>query len=88
MHHCSILSQIYQNFISMIHTQFGATIKVFRSNSGGEYMSREFHCILANQGTFPQLSYSDAHQQNGVAKCKHRHIMKTARFLLVSSSMP
>ena len=73
----------------MIRTQFSKNIPILRSNSGGEYKSRPFKELLVSQGTLPQLSCTDAPQQNdGVAERKHRHIMETTRALLLSSSVP
>ena len=43
----------------MITTQFGSTIKVLRSNLGGEYFKNEFCEYLANLGTIHQTSYKD-----------------------------
>ena len=36
MKHCSQLISIYKAFSCMIHTQFQSSIRVFRSDSGGE----------------------------------------------------
>jgi hypothetical protein len=38
----SELPSIYKSFSRMIHTQFFATIKIFRSDSGGEFLSDNF----------------------------------------------
>ena len=75
-------------FIRMIHTQFSTAIRVLRSDSGGEYLSHKFRQILTSEGTLPQLFCSGAHAQNGVAKRKHRHLVETARTLLISSFVP
>lgn len=43
--------------------------------------------LLAYDGTIHQTSCTDTPQQNGVAERKHRHIIETARSLLLSASV-
>lgn len=88
LHHRSDFLQIYKEFSAMIKTQFSKTIKIFRSDSGGEYLSHQFREVLKTQGTISQLSCVETPQQNGVSERKHRHIVETARTLLLSSSVP
>jgi hypothetical protein len=45
-HHSDILS-IYKIFFAMIHTHFDASIRVFRADSTGEYLSDALHQVLA-----------------------------------------
>jgi transposase InsO family protein len=72
----------------MVHTQFFTSIKIFHSDSGGEYLSNHFCQFLTSEGTLPELSCPGAHPQNGVAERKHRHIIETARTLLIASFVP
>ena len=60
-------------------------IKCFRCDLGGEYTSNKFFQLLALDGTIHQTSCTNTPEQNGVAKRKHRHIVRTARSLLLSA---
>ena len=88
MHHHSQLLSHYRSFAAIVHTQFSASIKTFRSDSGGEYLSQAFRSFLSSEGTLPQLSCHRTHPQNGVAERKHRHILKTVRALLLGAYVP
>jgi hypothetical protein len=88
MKHRSQLCSIYKSFMHMVHTQFSTPIRVFRSDSDGEYLSDIFCQFLTFEGTLPQLSCPGAHAQNGVAERKHRHLIETTRTLLISSFVP
>ena len=79
---------IYNRFRAYVKTQHDAVIKCFRCDRGGEYTSNKFRDLLALDGTVYQTSCTDTPEQNGVAERKHRHIVETARSLLLSSSVP
>jgi len=80
MKHRSELCSINQSFTRMVHTQFSTSIRIFYSDSGGEYLSDTFRKYLISEGTFAQLSCLGAHAQNGVAE--------TSRTLLIASFVP
>ena len=88
MKHRSEFFEIYTAFRALVKTQHSAIIKCFRCDLGGEYTSNKFCELLALDGTVHQTSCTDTPEQNGVAERKHRHIVETARSLLLSSSVP
>jgi len=84
---CEVLS-VFKTFLAYIETQFSTGIKVLRSDSGGEYMSRDFHELLLQKGIISHRSCPYTPQQNGAAECKNRHLLDVTRTLLLDSSVP
>jgi len=80
--------EIYTVFRALVKTQHFAVIKCFRCDLGGEYTSNKFCQLLALDGTIHQTSCADTPEQNRVAERKQRHIVETARSLLLSASVP
>jgi hypothetical protein len=51
MKHRSEALSIYKNFSTMIRTHFDTSIRVFRVDSTGEYLSDALHQVLTEQCT-------------------------------------
>jgi transposase InsO family protein len=52
----SEVPSFFQTFVAYIENQFSIGIKMLRSDSGGEYMSHEFHDFLHHKGIVYQRS--------------------------------
>jgi hypothetical protein len=66
----------------------GRTVKVFRSDNGGEFISAAFTKVLALAGIERQLSAPYAHQQNGKAERAIRTIEGRLFALLETANLP
>jgi len=88
MKHRSEFFEIYAAFRALIKTQHSAMIKCFRCDLSGEYTFNKFYQLLTLDETIHQTLCTDTPEQNGVAERKHRHIVETARSLLLSVFVP
>lgn len=84
----SEIFSVFKSFFAYIETQFSTGIKVLRSDSGGEYMSHEFHDFLQQKCIVSHRSCPYTPQQNRVAERKNRHLLDITRTLLLESSVP
>ncbi|KAI0511944.1 hypothetical protein KFK09_012578 [Dendrobium nobile] len=84
-------SDAFTTFISfhkMINTQFNKSIKIFRSDGGGEFINGKFQQLFKQLGILHQYSCPYTPAQNGVAERKHRHIVETMRSILLDANLP
>jgi len=79
---------MFKKFLTYVETQFQASVKKFRSDSGGEYMSNEFQEYLQQKGILSQRSCPYTPQQNGMAARKNRHLLDITRSLLLQAYVP
>ncbi|CAL1358977.1 unnamed protein product [Linum trigynum] len=84
----SELATVAKQFISMIRTQFGKTIKILRSDPGGEFVAHELLSFFQLEGILQQQSCPGVSQQNGVVERKHRHVLELTRAILFHSRVP
>jgi len=80
---------LLKSFVVMAKTQFGATIKVTRSDNALE-LSKSYEILefFANSRTIHHTSYVQTPQQNGVVERKHKHLLEVSRALLFQSLLP
>ena len=83
LHSKSAVFYDLKSFFAYVETQFSTGIKVLRSDSGGEYISHEFHDFLQQKGVVSQRSCPYTQQQNWVAERKNRHLLDFNRTLLL-----
>lgn len=79
---------IFQNFHTMVQTQFQTKIQVFRSNNAKEYFNIVLGDYFKNNRIIQQSSCFDTPQQNGIAEKKNRHLLAVVRSLMFSMNVP
>ena len=82
------LFSIFQKFHVEIRTQFNTSIRILRSDNAKEYFSTPFSSFMSSHGIFHQSSSTYTPQQNGVAERNNRHLVETARTLLLHHKVP
>ena len=84
----SELLPIFVSFFNEVKNQFGKTIKILRSDNAKEYFSSDLSSFLSSQGILHQSTCPHTPQQNGIAERKNRHLVETARTLLLNANVP
>ena len=78
--------QVFRIFQSLVERKFDKKRIAVQSDWGGEY--EKLNSFFQQIGIVHRVSCPHAHQQNGSAERKHRHIVETGLALLASASMP
>lgn len=89
LHNKSSALTILKSFVKMIQTQFGSTVKAFRSDNAFELgSSKAAQDYFQSEGILHQTTIRHTPQQNGVVERKHRHLLEVCRALLFQSNLP
>jgi len=78
--------QVFHNFQNLVERKFSRKIISMQSDWGGEY--EKLNSFFQKIGISHRVSCPHAHQQNGAAERKHRHIVEVGLALLANASMP
>jgi histone deacetylase 1/2 len=78
--------QRFHDFQNHVERLFDKKIITMQTDWGGEY--QKLNSFFQHVGITHHVSCPHAHQQNGSAERKHRHIMEVGLSLLAQASMP
>jgi hypothetical protein len=78
--------QVFRNFQNHVERQFNKKIQTMQTYWGCEY--EKLNSFFKKIGIAHNVSCPHAHQQNGSAERKHRHIVEIGLSLLAKASMP
>jgi hypothetical protein len=86
LHRKSEVFQFFKEFQSLVERMFNRKILAVQTDWSGEYERiNSFFCTI---GVSHHVSCPHAHQQNGAAEHKHRHIVEMRLALIANASMP
>ena len=83
-------SQVFEKFLewkALIEKSSGETLKILRTDNGGEYKSAEFHNYLKKEGIRHERTIPKTPEQNGVAKSMNRTLVESVRSLLADTNI-
>ncbi|SCV67076.1 BQ2448_5722 [Microbotryum intermedium] len=86
--HKSKVFGVFKTWLAEVELEMGVTLKVLRTDNGGEYCSRAFTEFCKARGTHQQYSIPHTPQQNGRAKRVNRSIVKGVLALLADAHLP
>ena len=77
-----------QEFINLVRSKFGRSVKALRSDNGTEYTSKNTQTILKKEGVEFQTSVPYNPEQNGVSERKNRSLCESGRSMLFDANLP
>jgi len=78
----------FKDFQNEVERQLGKTIKVLRTDRGGEYLGDIFQSHLKSCGIISQLTPPGTPQHNGVSERRNRTLLDMVRSMMARSSLP
>ena len=75
MKHKSETFDKFKEYQSMVEKQLKKSIKILRSDRGGEYFSNEFLTYLGENGILSQWTPPGTQQHNGVSERRNRTLL-------------
>lgn len=83
---CEVFQKI-KEYTEEMKNKFNKTIKVLRSDNGGEYISKTMDEYFKMNGIKHEFTAPYSPQQNGVAERKNRHLTEMANCMLLGAKL-
>ena len=84
-------SEVFEKFKEFRHEvekQLGKSIKILRSDRGGEYLSQEFQGYLRDNGILSQWTPPYTPQHNGVSERRNQTLLDMLRSMMNLAGLP
>ncbi|CAJ2663346.1 unnamed protein product [Trifolium pratense] len=80
--------EVFKKFKTLVEKQSDKSIKVLRTDGGGEYTSKEFENYCKEQGIIHEITAPYTPQHNGLAERRNRTILDMARSMVKQKGLP
>ncbi|KAJ1525556.1 hypothetical protein ONE63_010361 [Megalurothrips usitatus] len=77
----------FKQFKAVVENQTDLKIKIFRTDNGGEYVSKDFESHLKLCGIIHQTSTPHSPQQNGTSERANKTVIEMTRCMLIDSNL-
>uniref|UniRef100_A0A0A9YFM0 Retrovirus-related Pol polyprotein from transposon TNT 1-94 n=1 Tax=Lygus hesperus TaxID=30085 RepID=A0A0A9YFM0_LYGHE len=81
------VTPVFQEFQIMVENETGKSVKVLRTDNGGEYVNSRFEAYLKSKGIRHQLTVPYTPEQNGAAERAQRTVVERARTMMMDSKV-
>ncbi|KAL8154787.1 hypothetical protein AgCh_000227 [Apium graveolens] len=78
----------FKSFCALVENKPGKKVKVFRTDRGGEFCSREFKSYYEEKGIERHYTAPYTPQQNGIVERRNRTVVEMARSYLKEMKLP
>ncbi|KAJ9535118.1 hypothetical protein OSB04_un001804 [Centaurea solstitialis] len=78
----------FKKFKALAENEIGKSLKVFRSDRGGEFTSLEFNTFCDQNGVKRHLTAPYSPQQNGIVERRNRTLMDMTRSIMKAMHVP
>ena len=72
----------------MIESLFQTKIEILHTDNGTEYFKEVLGIFFKEKGIHHQTTCVDTPQQNGIAKCKNKHLLEVSHAIMFSTNVP
>ena len=83
--------QVFEKFVewkTLVEIESSETLKILRTDNGGEFTSSEFEAYLKTEGVRHELTIPKTPEQNGNAECMNRFLVEAAHSMLSGYHLP
>nr|GEV88231.1 retrotransposon protein, putative, Ty1-copia subclass [Tanacetum cinerariifolium] len=88
LNHKHKVFETFKMFQKEVENKLGKTIKLLRSDRGGEYISQEFLDHLKDHGIIAHRTPPYTSQHNGVSKRRNRTLLDMVRSMMSQTTLP